>query len=124
MQMLLLCVCAHVYNTYISYINIYIVGIYFPHIRLLATAFTHPSVGNLSISNPPFDPLQTGNNQRLEFLGDSVLQFLVSRYIYNRFPEFLEGQLSVPQNNNNNTNNIITNIYNNNHSSLRPHIYK
>jgi dsRNA-specific ribonuclease len=70
-------------------------GIYFPHIRLLAAAFTHPSVGNPSASNAAIDLLQTGSNQRLEFLGDSVLQFLVSRYIYNRFPEFLEGQLSL-----------------------------
>jgi dsRNA-specific ribonuclease len=31
----------------------------------------------------------------LEFLGDSVLQLVVSRYLFNRFPEYFEGQLSL-----------------------------
>lgn len=34
-------------------------------------------------------------HDRLEFLGDSVLQLVVSRYLFNRFPEYFEGQLSV-----------------------------
>jgi ribonuclease-3 len=34
------------------------------------------------------------NNERLEFLGDAVIELLVSRYIFNRFPEEKEGILT------------------------------
>ena len=34
------------------------------------------------------------NNQRLEFLGDAVLQIIITEYLYNRFPDKKEGQLT------------------------------
>lgn len=34
------------------------------------------------------------NNERLEFLGDSILSFLIADFIYARFPEAQEGKLS------------------------------
>jgi len=34
------------------------------------------------------------DNERLEFLGDAVLKLLASRYLYNRFPEYPEGELT------------------------------
>ncbi len=34
------------------------------------------------------------SNERLEFLGDSVLQVLTSVYLYQRFPKYTEGQLT------------------------------
>ncbi|OGH97676.1 MAG: ribonuclease III [Candidatus Melainabacteria bacterium GWA2_34_9] len=34
------------------------------------------------------------DNERLEFLGDAVLKLLASRYLYNRFPEYPEGDLT------------------------------
>lgn len=34
------------------------------------------------------------SNERIEFLGDSVLGFLVARYIYDNFPEMNEGKMS------------------------------
>jgi ribonuclease-3 len=34
------------------------------------------------------------NNERLEFFGDSVLKFVVSEYLLERFPEYSEGKLS------------------------------
>lgn len=36
-----------------------------------------------------------GSNQRLEFLGDTVLQLIASEYLYKYFPEHHEGHLSV-----------------------------
>ena len=36
----------------------------------------------------------TEDNERLEFLGDAVLDFLVGAMLYNRFPEMQEGQLT------------------------------
>ncbi len=34
------------------------------------------------------------NNERLEFLGDAVLKLIASRYLYDRFPEYSEGDLT------------------------------
>ncbi|OQR77308.1 ribonuclease 3-like [Tropilaelaps mercedesae] len=63
------------------------IGVEFTHIRLLARAFTHRSVG--------FNNLTLGSNQRLEFLGDTVLQLVSSEYLYKFFPEHHEGHLSL-----------------------------
>lgn len=54
---------------------------------LLTLALTHPSV-----ATDPAATLQT--NQRLEFLGDAVLQLVLTRELYDRFPEFEEGRLT------------------------------
>lgn len=52
--------------------------------ELLNLAFTHASLmKHLGYSN-----------QRLEFLGDSVLSLVVSNYIYNMFPQYDEGRLT------------------------------
>lgn len=34
------------------------------------------------------------NNERLEFIGDSILNYTVARMLYDRFPQLLEGDLS------------------------------
>lgn len=34
------------------------------------------------------------NNERLEFIGDSILNYTVARMLYDRFPRLLEGELS------------------------------
>ncbi|KAL4715684.1 hypothetical protein ACJJTC_006263 [Scirpophaga incertulas] len=63
------------------------IGVKFKHIRLLARAFTDRSVG--------FTHLTLGSNQRLEFLGDTVLQLVVSDKLYKHFPDHHEGHLSL-----------------------------
>lgn len=63
------------------------IGVHFRHIRLLARAFTDRSIG--------FTHLTMGSNQRLEFLGDTVLQLICSEYLYRHFPEHHEGHLSL-----------------------------
>ena len=63
------------------------VGIQFKHIRLLARAFTHPQVG--------YNNLTLGNNQRMELLGDSLVQWVVTDYLYQHFPEHHEGHLTL-----------------------------
>ncbi|XP_072938509.1 ribonuclease 3 [Epargyreus clarus] len=63
------------------------IGVKFRHIRLLARAFTDRSVG--------FTHLTLGSNQRLEFLGDTVLQLVVSDRLYRHFPDHHEGHLSL-----------------------------
>ena len=54
---------------------------------LLAEALTHPSVGHES-QRHHFD------NQRLEFLGDAVLQLIFTEYLFERYPGASEGQLT------------------------------
>lgn len=54
---------------------------------LLAEALTHPSLAYES-QRPHFD------NQRLEFLGDAVLQLVITEALYNLFPEATEGHLT------------------------------
>jgi len=54
---------------------------------LLRLAVTHPSVAHEQGGG-------TQHNQRLEFLGDAVLQLILTNVLYERFPEFGEGQLT------------------------------
>ena len=54
---------------------------------LLAEALTHPSLAYES-QRPHFD------NQRMEFLGDAVLQLVVTEELFRMFPDFPEGRLT------------------------------
>jgi len=63
-------------------------GLTFHDKTLLQRALTHRSYVN---ENPNF-PLE--DNERLEFLGDAVLDFVTAEYLYHRFPEMREGQLT------------------------------
>jgi ribonuclease-3 len=62
-------------------------GYVFRDSALLQLALTHPSVAHEQGS-----PIQT--NQRLEFLGDAVLQLVLTRELYEKFPGFGEGPLT------------------------------
>ena len=62
-------------------------GYVFRDPALLQLALTHPSVAHEQGS-----PAQT--NQRLEFLGDAVLQLVLTRELYEKFPGFGEGPLT------------------------------
>jgi ribonuclease-3 len=59
----------------------------FRDLGLLRLALTHPSV-----AHEQGLPLRT--NQRLEFLGDAVLQLVLTRELYDKFPGFSEGPLT------------------------------
>ena len=56
--------------------------------KLLETAFTHTSYAN------EHRLLKISHNERLEFLGDAVLQLLISEYLYKKDPKKPEGDLS------------------------------
>ncbi len=62
-------------------------GYPFRDLALLRLALTHPSVAYEKGA-----PLQT--NQRLEFLGDAVLQLVLTRELYEAFPDVGEGPLT------------------------------
>ncbi|MEK9176423.1 MAG: ribonuclease III [Patescibacteria group bacterium] len=55
--------------------------------KLLEQALTHRSFLNETKED-------ISSNERLEFLGDSILSFIVSTYLYKEYPEFNEGKLT------------------------------
>lgn len=55
--------------------------------KLFEQAFTHRSYLNEAKE-------KTDSNERLEFLGDSILSYVVSQELYKRYPEFNEGVLT------------------------------
>lgn len=63
-----------------------IIGHRFADPGLLRTALTHPSYAAEHVDTATYD--------RLEFLGDAVLGFVVSGYVFDTFPEASEGVLS------------------------------
>jgi len=60
----------------------------FKNKELLTQAFVHRSFLN---ENPDF---KIGNNERLEFLGDAVLELVVTEYLYRKYPKKSEGELT------------------------------
>ncbi len=64
------------------------IGYRFKNIQLLQNALTHSSYANERWHNSLL------SNERLEFLGDSVLGMLVAEYLYQNFPNRPEGELT------------------------------
>lgn len=64
-------------------------GVEFTDYALLRRALTHRSYIN---ENPNEEQM---DNERLEFLGDAVLDFVVAAYLYRRFPGMDEGGLTA-----------------------------
>ncbi|GIM47555.1 ribonuclease 3 [Collibacillus ludicampi] len=64
------------------------IGITFNNVNLLKQAFTHASYRNEHRGEAMQD------NERLEFLGDAVLELLISEYLYKRYPQLPEGELT------------------------------
>jgi ribonuclease III len=66
------------------------IGVRFRRLELLREAMTHASWNNErgEPSGPGHD------NERLEYLGDAVLELVVGEYLFRRFPSYDEGQLT------------------------------
>ncbi|MFA6430338.1 MAG: ribonuclease III [Candidatus Paceibacterota bacterium] len=65
-----------------------ILGITFKNKSLLTQAFTHRSYLN------EHRDTEMGHNERLEFLGDAVLELIVTEYLYAKYPDKTEGELT------------------------------
>ena len=63
------------------------IGYTFSDRGLLQRALTHRSFSNENKNSP--------NNERLEFLGDAVLQYVVTDFLYKTYPDLDEGVLSM-----------------------------
>lgn len=64
------------------------ISYFFKDDSLLINALTHSSYANenkMGINH---------SNERLEFLGDSILNLIVSLYLFNKYPDFPEGELT------------------------------
>jgi ribonuclease-3 len=64
-------------------------GYLFKDLSLLRMALTHPSV-----AHEQGPGVTVHHNQRLEFLGDAVLQLVLTKELYTRFPAYGEGPLT------------------------------
>ena len=63
--------------------------IVFKNKELLRQAFTHRSYIN---ENPA---TSLSHNERLEFLGDAVLELIVTDFLYKKYPSYTEGELTA-----------------------------
>ncbi len=63
------------------------IGLKFKNPTLIEQAFTHRSYLNEH-------PEITGHNERLEFLGDAVVELIVTNYLFDKFPDKPEGELT------------------------------
>ena len=61
-----------------------IIGYEFRDIGILLSALTHSSVAST----------RTQSNERMEFLGDSILGMIVCENLFRKYPEYLEGELT------------------------------
>lgn len=64
------------------------IGVQFTDLSLLQRALTHRSY----LNEHPEHSLE--DNERLEFLGDAVLDFIAGAWLYHRYPEMDEGRLT------------------------------
>ena len=53
--------------------------------QLLKTALTHTSYANMH---------DIASNEKLEYLGDSILEFITSKYLYNNYEKLNEGEMT------------------------------
>lgn len=65
-----------------------VIGYEFIHSGLLVQALTHSSYANERRMRKHSD------NERLEFLGDAVLEIIASEFLYHHFPDLPEGELT------------------------------
>src|SRR5882724_4100147 len=64
-------------------------GVQFNNLDLLRQAFTHRSYLNEHRGEVQ------GHNERLEFLGDAVLELIATHFLYEKFPTQTEGDLTA-----------------------------
>ena len=77
-----------------------VLGVKFNNIEILHVALTHKSYAKTleaneeSNSNPSIEVTKFAHNERLEFLGDAVLELASSIYLFTKFENLSEGELT------------------------------
>jgi ribonuclease-3 len=64
------------------------INFFFKNLNYLCQALTHKSYANENL------PLKIPHNEKMEFLGDAILEMVISEYLINRFPSLNEGELT------------------------------
>jgi len=62
--------------------------------EILGHKFKNPALLKESLTHASIASHRLKSNERMEFLGDAVLDVIVCEALYNRFPEYLEGDLT------------------------------
>jgi ribonuclease-3 len=62
--------------------------------RVLGHTFRNPQLLKESLTHASIADNRLNSNERMEFLGDAVLDLIICEALYLRFPEFLEGELT------------------------------
>src|SRR6202030_536796 len=61
---------------------------------LLGHTFNNPNLLKESLTHASIADNRLSSNERMEFLGDAVLDLIICEALYKRFPEYLEGDLT------------------------------
>lgn len=67
-----------------------IIGVNFNNKKLLSEALIHSSF----VKQDKYKNRNLADNERLEFLGDSILNLVISDYLYKKYPDLPEGDLT------------------------------
>jgi ribonuclease III len=62
--------------------------------RILGYTFNNPDLLKESLTHASVAGNRLNSNERMEFLGDAVLDLIICEALYKRFPEYLEGELT------------------------------
>jgi ribonuclease-3 len=62
--------------------------------RIVGYSFRNPSLLDLAMTHSSSKTTDGVCNERLEFLGDAILGMVISKYLYDNFPEYSEGDLT------------------------------
>jgi ribonuclease-3 len=62
--------------------------------KIIQYTFTDPNLLKESLTHASIADSRLQSNERMEFLGDAVLDLIICEALYKRFPEYLEGDLT------------------------------
>lgn len=62
--------------------------------RLLGHRFRNPAILEAALMHASVADCRLESNERMEFFGDSILGMVVCEYLYHRYPDLLEGELT------------------------------
>lgn len=63
--------------------------------EILEHSFSNPNLLRSALTHSSASDLRVDSNERMEFLGDAILGTVICDELYRRFPEYLEGDLTI-----------------------------
>jgi len=65
-----------------------------PAEQVLGYRFVNPNILDEALTHASIADTRQESNERLEFLGDAILGYVVCEYLFEHFPDFMEGELT------------------------------